>query len=295
MATATSGPGTTAPLRDVGPPAPAPHDEAPALPALPADPEGISHDERAELTAAYVAVAAHAAATGDHEARAEAVSRIVLVNMRIARSVAHRYRGRGVAAEDLEQVAYLALVRVAGTFDPTAGHDFLAFAVPSITGELRRHFRDHGWVIRPPRPVQRAHGRLVNERIDLDRCSVGALAEVAERTGEDLETIREALRLRALMRPVSLDGLRGGDGEAETTVEVADERLAFEHSSVARVALASASRRLPERDRQLLHWRFVEELSQREIAERMGVSQVSVSRMLTRLLGQLRAEIGAAA
>ena len=264
---------------------------ASALPELPADPGAVSHEERERLTARCLAVAVGA----DSHVGEEAARRVVLLNMRVARAVSHRYRDRGVPTDDLEQIAYVALVRVAHSFDPTQGKDFLAFAVPSITGELRRHFRDHGWVIRPPRPVQRAHGRLLEERPDLERASTDELRELAERTGEQEDVIEEALRLRSQMRPVSLDHLGVDRDDAEGPAEIPDERLDFAPSAEARLLLGAAARDLSPSDRCLLKWRFVDELSQREIAARLGVSQVSVSRMLSRLLSRLREQLGTAA
>ncbi len=261
------------------------------LPSLPLDPDVITHAERARITSRCYELVDSA---GPSE-REEAVRRVVLVNMRVARAVAHRYRNRGVPAEDLEQIAYVALVRVAHTFDPAQGKDFLAFALPSITGELRRHFRDHGWIIRPPRPVQRAHGLLLEERPDLERCSADVVRDLARRTGEEEDVVAEAIRLRAQMKPVSLDHLGGSGGDLSGATEIHDERLDFGPSSEARLLLGAAARHLSPGERRLLGWRFVDELSQREIAARLETSQVSVSRMLARVLGRLREKLGTAA
>ncbi len=253
-----------------------------SLPPLPDDPGAVSHDERAHLTAAYLA----AAAAGGPEVREAAVHGVVLLNMRVAHAVARRYRNRGVSDDDLEQIADLALVRVARRFDPAQGRDFLAYAVPGITGELRRHFRDHGWVVRPPRSVQRAHGRILREPADLDSCSDETVRELAQRTGEDQHDVAEALRLRETSRPLSLDHL--GAGANGAGMDIADARLDFASSADARMELGAAARDLSAEERDLLTWRFVDELPQRQIAERLGVSQVTVSRTLTRLLARLR-------
>lgn len=255
-----------------------------SLPAFPADAGRVSHLERARLTAEYLA----AAVGGSPEVHEEAIRRVVLLNMRVAMSVARRYRNRGVPTEDLEQIAYLALVRVARRFDPGQGRDFLAYAVPGITGELRRHFRDQGWIIRPPRSVQRAHGRIIRERPDLDRCSNDTVRELARRTGEDQADVAEALRVTMKSNPVSLDHLGVGGSASGAAVDIADERLDFGPRAEARLMLEAATRGLTREECQLLEWRFVEELPQREIAERLGVSQVTVSRTITRLLERLR-------
>lgn len=87
--------------------------------------------------------------------------RIVELNMTVAADCARRYRGRGIATDDLDQVAYLGLVKAVQAFDPERGHDFLSFAVPTIRGELRRHFRDHGWALRPPHSIQELQTRIL--------------------------------------------------------------------------------------------------------------------------------------
>ena len=115
--------------------------------------------------------------------------------MPVADSVVSRYRARGIATEDLQQVAYLALTKASRRFDPDAGHDFLSFCVPTIRGEVRRYFRDKGWMVRPPRRIQELQQRLTRARTDLTT-SLGrppSPSELAQHLGEDVSAVREAM------------------------------------------------------------------------------------------------------
>src|SRR4051794_9486159 len=103
----------------------------------------------------------------DDDERHELTNELAAVNMPVADSVVSRYRSRGVATEDLQQVAYLALTKAARRFDPEAGHDFLSFCVPTIRGEVRRYFRDKGWMVRPPRRIQELQHRITQAQHDL--------------------------------------------------------------------------------------------------------------------------------
>ena len=127
--------------------------------------------------------------------------------MQIAVDVARRYRSRGVPIEDLEQVACLGLVKAARGFDPERATDFLSYAVPTIRGEVRRYFRDHGWVVRPPRTVQQAQARIT--AVESDLCQELGRAprptEIAERLDLDLDLVVEALAANGCFAPTSLD------------------------------------------------------------------------------------------
>ena len=131
----------------------------------------------------------------DEKARSAALRRVIEVNMCVAEAIASRYRGRGIAREDLEQVAYLALVKAVRGFDVLRGGDFLSYAAPTITGELKKHFRDHGWTIRPPRRVQELQLQVIHERVRIRESSGKSptVAELAARLGESPEVVHEAL------------------------------------------------------------------------------------------------------
>ena len=254
-------------------------DPAPRLRPL----ETTRHEqERAQRTADLLA-RAHADGTTEAE-RTALLDRVVELNMRVAANIARRYAGRGIPVEDLTQVAYLALVRAVRAFDPAQERDLLAYAVPSITGEIRRHFRDHSWSIRPPREVQRAHGRLVRSGALPEKYDDASVSRLAAQVEESVEVVREALSARACFTLVSLDSAPTETGPSVDDVDRTEARL------LVQPLLAS----LGSRDRELIHLRFTEELSQREIALRLGMTQVQVSRCLQRLLVQLRGALAEA-
>src|SRR4051794_4068924 len=220
---------------------------------------------------------------------------LIRVNMQVAETIASRYHSRGIPFEDLQQVGYLALTKAAHRFDPRAGHDFMSFCVPTIRGEIRRHFRDHGWTVRPPRPLQELQARLnrVQDELTSTLGRDPTVAELADSLEESPEDIRRAMERRGCFTPESLDRRVGeGDGVAiGELIGIEDSECA---SVEARVALAPAVRRLSERDRMILRLRFFEGKTQREIAESIGVTQMQVSRLLSRIFKDLRAELGEA-
>jgi len=234
-----------------------------------------------------------ALSTDSEAERRELMDEVIRMHLDLAHAEAARYRSRGVPLDDLRQVAALALTKAARGYDVTTGHDFLAYAVPTIRGELRKHFRDHGWMIRPPRRIQELQARINAAEAELSY-QLGrspAPAEIAAHLGEDTESVIEALASDGCFVPASLDHPAGGDGS--TTL---GELLPFEdnehRASEARLMLSPVLGQLAERDRRILNMRFYEGLTQREIAARIGVTQMQVSRLLTRILGQLRNSVG---
>ena len=254
----------------------------------------------AERAAATTSLLARAAATTDEAERRACHDEVVRVNMRVAEAVARRYARRGVPVEDLTQIAYLALVRAVRRYDAAHERDLLAYAVPTIEGDIRRHFRDHGWTIRPPRDVQRAHTRLVRTGASLDRYDTLTLEGLATQVEESVEVVREALSARTCFSLLSLDqpsgsGGSGGSGEGEgPTPDVADDADRSQEQAEARLLVRPLVASLADRDQQILRWRFVDELSQREIAQRLGLSQIQVSRLLQRVLTQMRGALAEA-
>jgi len=226
--------------------------------------------------------------------RRELTNELAAVNMPVADSVVSRYRARGIATEDLQQVAYLALTKASRRFDPAAGHDFLSFCVPTIRGEVRRYFRDKGWMVRPPRRIQELQQRLTRARTDLTT-SLGrppSPSELAQHLGEDVSAVREAMDGQGCFSPASLDrpvSEEGGSTLGELIGDEDDDQAAAE----ARVVLAPVVRRLSRRDRHILELRFYEGLTQREIADDIGVTQMQVSRLLTRIFRDIRQDLGA--
>jgi RNA polymerase sigma-B factor len=230
--------------------------------------------------------------TADETTRRELEDRIVEVNMQVAVDVARRYRSRGVAIEDLEQVAYLGLVKAARGFDEDRATDFLSYAVPTIRGEVRRYFRDHGWVVRPPRPVQQAQSRIT--AVESDLCQTLGRAprpsEIADQLGLDLDLVVEALAANGCFAPSSLD-TSAADSESGIGDRLGDEDASFA-SAEARVALKPLLAHLDRRERVMLEMRFFKGATQAEIGEVLGITQMQVSRLLSALLARLRDEFG---
>jgi len=230
----------------------------------------------------------------DHEQdRQHLLEAVIELHLDLAHAEAARYRSRGIPLDDLRQVAALALTKAAHGYDVTTGHDFLSYAVPTIRGELRKHFRDHGWMIRPPRRIQElqarinvADGELANKLGRSPRP-----VEIADHLDECPESVIEALASDGCFVPASLDHPAGNDG-LTTLGDLLPQDDEAHHAAEARLMLGPVVDRLSDRDRQILDMRFYEGLTQREIAARIGVTQMQVSRLLTRILGQLRAGVG---
>lgn len=231
-----------------------------------------------------------AAAQCDDEARhRRLLDEVVIINLEVADSLASQFSGRGVSTDDLVQTARLELVRVARNFSLDRDCDFLAYAVPSIRGTLKRYFRDHGWMVRPPRRLQEA--RLnVNSAVQRLGHTLGhepTTAELAGDTGLDEEVVDEALRTASCYSPDSLDRPVGTEDDSTLGAVVADDDEDFARLE-ERMWLGSLLRGVPERERRVIELRFVHGLTQAEVGRHIGVSQMQVSRILTRVLHQLR-------
>lgn len=233
-------------------------------------------------------------ATCDDEAlRHDLTNELAAVNMPVADSVVTRYRSRGIATDDLRQVAYLALTKAARRFDPCAGHDFLSFCVPTIRGEVRRYFRDKGWMVRPPRRIQELQQRITRVQSDLT-ATLGrppSADQLADHLDEQPDDVREALDGHGCFTPSSLDR-PVGDEDGAALGDLIGEDDGGQSAAEARVALAPVVRRLSRRDRHILQLRFFKGLTQREIADDIGVTQMQVSRLLSRIFRDLREELG---
>jgi RNA polymerase sigma-70 factor (sigma-B/F/G subfamily) len=235
-----------------------------------------------------------AALAGDHERR-DLHARVIVLHLDVADSVAWRYCGRGQDHQDLVQVARLGLVEAVERFDPERG-SFLAFAVPTMVGHVKRHFRDHTWVVRPPRPIQERHHEITRARDDLSRglCRPPTTTEIAGHLNMAVEDVREAMNIQGCYQPTSLDAGVSESGNnfspryADTLGEDQPELANVE--TLATVSPACLL--LPPEDRELLFLRFFVLCSQEEIGAQLGISQMQVSRRLKRILTQLREEIG---
>ena len=240
-------------------------------------------DEPSPLDAARRQLHEAYSATGDPAVRAELLSSYD----GFARSLALKFRHRE-DVDDLMQVARIGLLHAIDRFDPALGRPFPLFARITITGELKRHIRDRTWGMRVPRSLQedylnvmRAVDELTGERSDSP--SIEALAE---RCGMSIDRVVEAMELRVSQRALSIDAPATTQSD-DPVIELGQDDGGFRHLE-NRDLLAQLLGRLPERDRRIIELRFVEEMTQSEIAAEVGVSQMCVSRVLARTLGRLR-------
>lgn len=226
--------------------------------------------------------------TGDRRLRDELVEE----HAPLAHFLASRFANRGESRDDLVQVALVGLFKAVERFDPDRGLQFSTFATPTILGELKRHFRDRGWAVRVPRRVQELHlqlGRIVST-LGQEEGRSPTPAEVAQRAGVSEEAVLEAMEAGSLYRLVSLDASVAPDDEGNELAScLGDEDPEFERIE-HRSEIAELLDVLPARERRIVELRFFESMTQSEIAERVGVSQMHVSRLLTRSLERLRAE-----
>jgi RNA polymerase sigma-B factor len=248
-----------------------------------------SHDAD-ELLQAMVALPTQ------HPSRPAVRAQVIEAWLPLAGHVARRFTGKGEPLQDLVQTASIGLIKAVDRFDPDRGRSFLAFAVPTIVGELKRYFRDQTWDVHVPRHLQELRLAVIRTTEQLAQ-RLGHLPspdEIADALDRPLSEIREGIRAATAYHTTSLDIPLGesDDGDAPRLVDV----LGGEDSELAlaelRVAAAPAVAALPERSRRILLLRFYAGLTQEQIAERIGISQMHVSRLLSRSLAALREQLG---
>lgn len=218
----------------------------------------------------------------------------VQLNLPVADGLARRYRSRGEDLDDLVQVARLGLVHAVNRFEPGSGA-FLSFAVPTITGEIKRHFRDHCWTVRPPRRLQELHSEVMAGWSDLaqEQAATPTAKEIADRIGADRADVNEVMHSNAftsssLDNPEASQWMAAAIGHQDGGFDAVDD--AMEHEDLMR-QVRLACEVLTEEDRRLLTMRFVDCASQSVIAAELGISQMSVSRRLRKITSALRDEI----
>jgi RNA polymerase sigma-B factor len=223
---------------------------------------------------------------GDSGAREALVERF----LPLARQLARRYQRGGEALDDLVQVASLGLLKAIDRFDPSRETAFSSFAVPTILGELKRHFRDKGWSVRVPRDLQELAVRVdrVGEELARELGRAPTPAEIGERVNATSEQVLEAREAAGAYRAVSLDRPRDDDEEGEGVADSVGAEdpgfgLAEDAATVERLM-----RVLSDREREVLRLRFAEDLTQSEIGQRVGVSQMHVSRLIRQSVARLR-------
>ena len=246
------------------------------------------HDDAPDTTELFTRLAA----LDDGPERDVVRDELVAAWLPMAHRIARRFRDRGESVEDLRQVAALGLVKAVDRYDPARGA-FESYAVPTITGEVKRHFRDRMWALRVPRRVQELRNRVRVARRELAQTPGSpepTAAALAARTGLSEEEVGTGLEALESFSTLSLDAeLSGGDdgysladtlGAGDTSYDVV----------VDREAAKEGLRRLPERERAILYMRFFEDMTQSRIADRLGISQMHVSRLISRSCARVRDE-----
>ena len=246
-----------------------------------------SHGQRDTRTRALLAKAARL-----HPGPARRVlEEVILLNQPLAQALARQYRGRGIDDEDLQQVAMLGLCKAVRGYRPQPGRTFAAYAVPTITGELKRHFRDCGWLVRPTRSLQevgqslRAALPTLSQRLQRQP----SRSDLADFLGVPADTLDQARLAQGLYQGWSLD-VPLGQATTPLGETLADARDGFAPVEAA-LTLGPALARLAPRERTILRLRFVENMTQEQIGQVIGVSQMQVSRSLADILAKLRTQI----
>jgi RNA polymerase sigma-B factor len=228
---------------------------------------------------------------GDVTAREQLIEQY----MPLVRSLARRYSYRGEQLEDLVQIGAIGLIKAIDRFDVSRGVELTTYATPNIIGEIKRHFRDKGWSVRVPRGLQELNvqlSRLV-ETLTVQLSRSPTIPELAEAAGVEEEEVLEALESGRAYSSVSLSAAGGGgdeDDELDPLESLGEEEHEYQVSE-DRVVLEPGFRVLDERERMILHLRFFKGLTQSQIAQQIGISQMHVSRLIRRSLEKIRAEI----
>ncbi|WP_327685614.1 SigB/SigF/SigG family RNA polymerase sigma factor [Streptomyces sp. NBC_00467] len=212
----------------------------------------------------------------------------------MAERLAGRFKNRGETLEDLRQVAALGLVKAVDRYDPERGCAFVSYAVPTITGEVKRHFRDHMWSLHVPRRVQDQRNRVRTAQHELAQTVSGRAPteeEIAARAGLSLEETRAGLEAIGSFSTLSLDAEIPGTERGHTMADAMGTSDPALDVVIDREAVKPKLRRLPERERRILYMRFFRDMTQSSIAEDLGISQMHVSRLISHSCDRLRREI----
>lgn len=228
--------------------------------------------------------------TGDLDAR----EKLVMSHMNLVRFLANKFKNRGEPIDDLVQVGYLGLLKAIDRFDPDRGLEFTTYATPTILGEIKRHFRDKGWSVRVPRRLQELSAK-VNQATDaltneLQRSP--KVEEIADYLGASVDEVLEAMESSSAYSSVPLEG--GGNNDSDDAPSVID-RYATEDNALNftddRLVIEDALKGFSPREREVIDLRFVQGMTQIEIAKKLGISQVQVSRLLRRTLKKIQDKI----
>jgi RNA polymerase sigma-B factor len=212
----------------------------------------------------------------------------------MAERLAGRFRSRGESFEDLRQVAALGLVKAVDRYDPERGHAFESYAVPTVTGEIKRHFRDHMWTLHVPRRVQDLRNRVRFAYQDLSQTVSGrrpTVAEIAEHAGMSEEDVLVGLEALESFTALSLDAEVPGSEDGYSLGDSLGSPDPALDTVIDREAVKPRLHTLPERERAILYMRFFDDMTQSSIAERLGISQMHVSRLISRCCNRLRDQV----
>jgi RNA polymerase sigma-B factor len=229
---------------------------------------------------------------GDLQAREQLIEQY----MSLVRSLARRYSYRGEQLDDLVQIGAIGLIKAIDRFDLTRGVELTTYATPNIIGEIKRHFRDRGWSVRVPRGLQELNVQLsmLVEQLTVQYSRSPTIPELAKAAGVEEEEVLEALESGRAYSTLSLSQTTGSEDGEE--IDPLESLGVLEHRyevSEDRAVLAPGFKALDERERRILHLRFFEGLTQSQIAQQVGISQMHVSRLIRRALEKIRAEIAA--
>jgi RNA polymerase sigma-B factor len=231
-----------------------------------------------------------------HPGRSRLRDRTIEAWMPLARHLASRYAGRGEPVDDLQQVAVMGLIKAVDRFDAERGIDFAGFAIPTIVGELKRHFRDRTWAIRVPRRLQELRLSITAANHDLSH-TLGrspTVADIAAYLHITEEEVLEGLEGARAYNSASLSAPAGADGSTTLGDTLGSEDSGFALAEL-RIALGPALAGLDDREQKIISLRFYGNLTQNEIAEQVGISQMHVSRLLSKALAKLRTRLDDAA
>lgn len=227
---------------------------------------------------------------GDVEAR----EKLVMSHMNLVRFLANKFKNRGEPLDDLIQVGYLGLLKAIDRFDPSRGLEFTTYATPTIMGEIKRHFRDKGWSVRVPRRLQELSAK-VNQATDVLTTEFQRspkIEEIAEYLDASVDEVLEAMESSSAYSSVPLEGTGNNDNDDAPSVL---DRYATEDSALNftddRLIIEEALKGFSPREREVIDLRFLQGMTQIEIAEQLGISQVQVSRLLRRTLKKIQDKI----
>ena len=225
---------------------------------------------------------------GDASAREALVNR----HLPLVRSLARRYAGRGEALEDIEQVGAIGLIKAIDRYELDREVALTTYATPNVVGEIKRHFRDKGWAIRVPRALQELNGKMgpTIERLTSKLGRSPSIAEIAAEFEVSTEQVLEALEAGSAYAPLSLSAGPSGDEELDPMETIGDLDEEFDRTD-DRTSLEPALAALPEREREILRMRFEDGLTQTQIADKIGISQMHVSRLIRRSLERMRNQL----